>query len=97
MNWFNRHLNWSWILAWVLCLLTAFLVGVAIGATAPGTPDEAFDAIGIVLTLAIMLPASIFVLKAKDRSLWWLLLSGWFSPLWLSNKKLEKRVGGQLS
>jgi hypothetical protein len=37
--------------------------------------------------LAILLPLSGWVIKQKGRSLWWILLSGWFSPLWLGNKK----------
>ncbi len=34
---------------------------------------------------------SVWVLKQKRRSLWWLLLYGWLSPLWLSNKNNSGR------
>jgi hypothetical protein len=41
-----------------------------------------------VVLLAVLIPALVYVLIKEGRSLWWLLLIGWFSSLWLANKKL---------
>jgi hypothetical protein len=37
---------------------------------------------GAVLVLFL----SVWVIHRKNRSLWWLLMLGWLSPIWLANK-----------
>jgi len=39
-----------------------------------------------LLFVVIVIPVSLWVLHQKGRNTWWVLLSGWFSPVWLSNK-----------
>lgn len=87
MNWFRKHLNWSYMIVLGFCFFVALTIGVVIEFSAPYTPEETFDTIGYIIWLTIMIPVSIMVLKAKGRSLWWLLLIGWLSPVWLSNKR----------
>ncbi|MFC1871293.1 hypothetical protein ACFLYF_02685 [Chloroflexota bacterium] len=72
LNWFQRHLNWTWVFT--------YLIWIPLNAS-----DDAFPPIigGIFLLLV-----SGWVIKQKGRSLWWILLTPFFSPLWLKNKSL---------
>ena len=77
VNWFQRHLNWTWVLAYLLW----FVINAYVN-----------DPFGIAWWLSLVaaifwLIVSGWVIKQKGRSLWWLLLSWLFSPLWLKNKK----------
>lgn len=72
MNWFQKHLNWTWVFAfwiWIPLNLSHSII---------------LWIIGDVLLLVI----SGWVIKQKGRSLWWIFLTPVFSPLWLSNKSL---------
>ena len=78
MNWFQRHLNWTWVLAYLLW----FAINL-----------YADDSFGIAWWLSLaaaifLLVVSGWVIKQKGRSLWWVLLTPFFSPLWLKNKSL---------
>jgi hypothetical protein len=78
MNWFQRHLNWTWALAYLLW----FVINA-----------YARDPFGILWWLSLVaavfwLIVSGWVIKQKGRSLWWILLAPVFSPLWLRNKSL---------
>ena len=52
--------------------------------------DSAFYTIITVLFLVVYIPSSAMVLRAKNRSLWWLLLANWGSSLWLRNKSIKE-------
>jgi hypothetical protein len=84
MNWFQRHLNWTFVLGWVLALVAGIVVESRID---PSFSDDAAGAVGRLVIFGIVLVVSALVIHRKGRSLWWLLLAGWFSPLWLANKK----------
>lgn len=71
LNWFERHLNWTWVLGWLFIPVLS-VVGGEIG-----------NWVGSIFWLII----SGWVIKQKGRRLWWLLLSWVGSPLWLKNKK----------
>ncbi len=86
LNWFYRHLNWTYILGYVLVLVLCFIAGLILGTIDPYVADETVDLVAYLIVFIVMLPMSIWVLKRKKRSLWWLLLAGWLSPLWLGNK-----------
>jgi tetratricopeptide (TPR) repeat protein len=78
VNWFQRHLNWTWGLAYLLW----FVINA-----------YANDPFGIAWWLSLVaaifwLIVSGWVIKQKGRSLWWILLTPFFSPLWLKNKRL---------
>ena len=86
MNWFERHLNWTYVLGYIMALVLCFIAGGILGTIDPYIADETLEGIGYLIVLIVMLPMSIWVLKRKNRNLWWLLLAGCFSPLWLGNK-----------
>lgn len=86
LNWFYRHLNWTYILGYVVVLVLCFIAGFILGSIDPYVADEILDVVTYLISFIVMLPMSIWVLKRKNRSLWWLLLAGWLSPLWLRNK-----------
>lgn len=71
MNWFQRHLNWTWVLVYLLWFVLNASESVVAG----------------LVAAVFWLIVSGWVIKQKGRRLWWLLLSWLFSPLWLSNKK----------
>ena len=88
MNWFQRHLNWTWVLCLLLTFVVAFVTGFLMAIVDPNVSEDVADVVGWIIYLVVMLPVSGWIIKQKGRSLWWILLSGWFSPLWLGNKKL---------
>jgi len=101
MSWFRRHLNWTALLALVLAIaasfVAAFAVGFAMGYADPYVSDEALEGAGYVVgalaTLAVLAPSWGWVLRRKNRSLWWLLLA-LFVPLgWIAMFVLENRSG----
>ena len=72
MSWFQRHLNWTWVFA--------YLIWIPLNASRDVEPQI----IGAIFLLVV----SGWVIKQKGRSLWWVLLTPFFSPLWLKNKSL---------
>lgn len=69
-SWFRRHLNLTWVFAYLIWL--------------PMNLSDNIEPqiIGAVLLLFV----SGWVIKQKERSLWWILLTPVFSPLWLKNE-----------
>jgi len=77
MNWFQRHLNWTSVLAYLLWFVL--------------NAGEGVIAHLLALVAAIFwLVISGWVIKQKGRRLWWLLLSWVGSPLWLKNKSYRE-------
>ncbi len=76
IDWFQRHLNWTMVLGYLLANVVSFML-------------NRVPPLGTIAAIAIGLPVAAWVISQKGRSLWWLLLSGLFSPLWLTNKKTE--------
>lgn len=77
-NWFERHLNWTMVLAWAAAwLLTplAWLVNGRYSAIA-----------GILVLYAVSIAVGSWVLRKKNRSMWWLLLCGGVLFLFIGNK-----------
>jgi hypothetical protein len=57
----------------------------------PDVSEDTLSAAGMIVGSVLMLGISAWVIHQKGRSIWWILLSGWFSPLWLSDhRSLEK-------
>jgi len=71
-SWFRRHLNWTWVFAYLMWLPLNLSYNIE--------PQI----IGAILLLFV----SGWVLKQKGRSLWWILLTPVFSPLWLKNERI---------
>ena len=87
MNWFQRHLNWSVVLA-AIVLNILFYVFFDVVMYLEGTSFL----IAFILDALIMSIVVVWMLRQKNRRLWWLLL-WWFVPLGsvfvlrLSNKR----------
>jgi len=86
MNWFERHLNWTMVLAWVGASVIAFAVALLILAADPYVSEDELSAIGFVIVLVVSLAVGRWVLRKKNRSMWWLLISCSAFFLLLSNK-----------
>ena len=99
MNWFQRHLNWTVVLAWLLAFVVSFIVGLGVFfAIAVAYPYISYETLegasylaALVAGLAVLLPTWGWVLKRKNRSLWWLLLVflvpfGWIAMFALENR-----------
>lgn len=86
INWFERHLNWTMVLAWVGTNVIGVIVGILIELAEPYVHDETLGGIVIVIPLVLILPVGYWVLRKKNRSMWWLLISGSPFFLLLSNK-----------
>jgi|GEM_PF-4185311 len=84
MTWFERHLNWSWVIAWVVQFILGSLANLC--------RDYPNGPVGLAIVLyftqmATILYASFWVFSNKGRSPLWIFLMPPLSPLWLSNKK----------
>jgi len=102
-NWFQRHLNWTWVFAqWAAALIIYFVVFVFVSslvASGPNFPSEAsffasfsvLQIVSYVLQIAAVYGVGAWVLKRKNRSLGWLLI--FFVPLvgWIIFLCLENR------
>ena len=92
-NWFARHLNWTALLTWLIWLPIYIVVVPLIGSAIAWfiKPHITWQAVSVVqlATLAPflvwILPTNIWILRKKDRSLWWLLLAP-LSTIGLENK-----------
>ena len=71
MNWFQRHLNWTYMLANLALSLVVMV-------------ERELLIVGLA-----MYPIAGWVIIQKGRSLWWILLTPIYSPLWLKNKETE--------
>jgi len=89
MNWFKRHLNWTYVLGYIAVFVFCFIVGFVLAVVDPYVSDEVLDVVGYSICIIVLFPLSVWTLKMKNRSQWWLLLAGWLSPLWLSSKERE--------
>lgn len=78
MNWFQRHLNWTWVLAYLIWFVLNASESVVVE----------------VVAAVFLLIVSGWVIRRKGRRLWWLLLSWLFSPLWLKNKTIGRAAAG---
>jgi hypothetical protein len=81
-GWFQRHLNWTVVMIWVLLLPLSVIIADIIGIPV--------DIIYLGVPILIILPLTGWALKQKNRSLWWLLL--FIIPfMWLIYLGLENR------
>ncbi|MDH5781887.1 MAG: zinc-ribbon domain-containing protein, partial [Dehalococcoidia bacterium] len=69
MNWFERHLNWTMVLAWVGAGVIAFIVGFLAGLADPYASEDELSAIGFVIGLVVSLLVGRWVLRKKNRSM----------------------------
>jgi hypothetical protein len=89
-NWFQRHLNWTWVLAypaaWVL-----ILIGVGLDSI---FNTKVMSMVALISIVILFLTVSIWVIVMKGRSVLWILLVSIWSPLWLENKINKENQDG---
>lgn len=77
-NWFQRHLNWTIILGGLLAYLITFILAFWFGFTfhdlSYETLEGAVAIIGYITTSIVTSLIVGWVLRQKNRSLWWLLM-----------------------
>jgi len=79
MNWFERHLNWTMVLAWLSTYAISFILASLMILIDPYMSDDVFFAIIVIANLAVVIGVGQWVLRKKNRSLAWLLISWtWF-------------------
>jgi len=82
VNWFERHLNWTMVLALVGVYGVNFIIGLAVGLSDPYLSYGTWFEIGLlIISLAILLLVWGWALRRKNRSLWWLPLGLFGLPL----------------
>jgi tetratricopeptide (TPR) repeat protein len=78
-NWFERHLNWTMVLAWAGSYLIVFIVAFLVALGDPNISEDAIAGMGLIIGLIVSIAVGQWVLKKKNRSLAWLLICGtWF-------------------
>jgi len=92
MAWFEKHLNWTVLLAWILTLCIVLTVDFGLVATDSYMSKEDLAAAGIGVCL-LVLPASWgWVLRRKRRTLWWLLPALFLPSGFLCLVRLENQT-----
>lgn len=90
MKWFKEHLNWTAALSYIAGWISEVVVGLVIGLLryqGIEVSDVVLYAVSLAGYFAVVLAVGGWVLQQKGRSLWWVLLAGWFSPIWLPSKR----------
>jgi len=78
-TWFERHLNWTMVLAWLGTYLVTFIVASFAILANPYVSDDTLIVILVIANLAVVIAVGQWVLRKKNRSLAWLLISWtWF-------------------
>ncbi len=88
-SWFEKHLNWTMVITWLGTLAICSIVGLFIGFIYPTWAVSnmgTINALGFILQVSIPIPIVIWVLKKKNRSLWWLLISWTLFFLLITNR-----------
>lgn len=85
-NWFERHLNWTMVLAWLSTYPITFIVTSVLILIDPYISDDAFVVLLVIANLAVTVAVGRWVLKKKNRSMWWLLISPFIFFLLIENK-----------
>jgi len=91
MSWFRRHLNWTVLLGFLAACGVAFVVGFVMVVADPSVSDEALEGAGVVTGLPVLALVWGWVLRRKNRSLWWLLLALFVPFGWIAMFALENR------
>jgi len=85
-NWFERHLNWTMVLAWAGASVLTVLIWLLMALTNPYLFEDFAAAIGLIVFFAVSIPVGSWVLSKKNRSQAWLLICGTWFFLFISNK-----------
>jgi tetratricopeptide (TPR) repeat protein len=90
-NWFERHLNWTMVLAWASSYLVVFIVALG----DPYISEDTLWGIGVVIGLITSIAVGQWVLRKKNRSLAWLLICGTWFFLLIENHSIMRDEHGR--
>jgi uncharacterized membrane protein len=97
MNWFERHLHWTWLTVYIVTLVLIVLLlltWVAPYLEPNCSPGLIHYFVLLTVYVAGLVPITLWVLKRKGRSKWWLaltLLVFRLTPLLLSDNVRKQR------
>ncbi len=78
MNWFQRHLNWTWFLTvFVGSFVIGLIFGLIVGLENPYALYASYGSLYWLLyslDVLLLIIISVWVLRRKNQSLWWLLI-----------------------
>jgi len=94
-NWFERHLNWTMVLAWLSTYPITFIVAFLVILANPYISDDAFLIILVIANLTVIVAIGRWVLRKKNRSMWWLLISPSIFFLFIENKSAIQDAYGR--
>ena len=89
MSWFERHLNWSWVIALFGSALAGQIVGVVAWLIIPELPEDIVGGLIGIIRFVISFSASLWVLAMKGRKVWWVFLP--LAPVCLDNLRQEEK------
>ena len=84
-SWFERHLNWTMVLAGLSTYAISFILVFLVMLLDPYASGVALYVILVIANLAVVIVVGRWVLKKKNRSMWWLLISGTIFFLFIEN------------
>jgi len=94
-NWFERHLNWTMVLAWASTYLIAFIVGLLAVLADPYISEDAVWGITVIISLIVSIAVGQWVLRKKNRSLAWLLICWTWFFLLIDNQSFMRDEYGR--
>ena len=96
MNWFNRHLNWAFLLFLAGILVVLFIVDIPVILSNSDNVQYILALVNLPVFLASVLAATVWILRGKRRRLWWLLMLlipyGWIIYLLLENRSQPDKI-----
>jgi hypothetical protein len=94
-SWFERHLNWTMVLAWLGTYLVTFIVASLVILANPYVSEDTLTAILVIASLAVVIAVGQWVLRKKNRSLAWLLICWTWFFLLIENHSLLRDEHGR--
>jgi hypothetical protein len=92
MNWFQRHLNWTLVVAAIATFFLVFIISFFLGLFIPDISEAAVTILGWAISLIAMFVTVIWVLLQKGRSPLWVLMAflpfGWILWFTIKNKNV---------
>jgi len=73
MEWFEKHLNWTALIAWLVAVLIVTVVQFVLVATDNYLSSEELLGVSVIVCLLVLPVSWGWVLRRRRRSLWWLL------------------------
>ena len=91
MGWFRRHLNWVAFFSWVALYPLGYIIGKLIVSINPYMSTGIYYSIVYIISALWLFGIDGWVLRQKNRGLWYLLLLiipfGWIGFLLIENQR----------